>query len=411
MAWVAGRYASRSLRRHLRRSILAIAGIAIGCILALVMEGFNRGRDEMFARAGAYSGAGHLRVVPAGWREGRDLTLRLMDWQLDLDAARAQPAVADVTPRARAQVLLAMGTHVTGVEMVGVDPAHEPVTNRLVRTMAEGRYLTPDEAGGLVLGAAIARRLSAGLDDDIFASVVGPEGDIESAMFRVVGIVRTGSDVADEMVCQVTLPDLARFTKLPGAGEVAVTLSDWERTNEVRDALRTSVAPGDDVMTWEELNPDFKAHLRQDQLSARVVSAIILLIVLLGVTSAQLAAVLERRREFAVLSALGMTTWTMVRLVLLEAVVLGLLGGVLGLGVGGPIVWRLAETGIDFSGWLGGGFAFGSALVEPVIYVDFGWWVVPYVFGVALGATVVASLYPASFAARTNPAVALRVAQ
>ena len=60
---------------------------------------------------------------------------------------------------------------------------------------------------------------------------------------------------------------------------------------------------------------------------------------------------------------------------------------------------------------MGGGFAFGSALVEPIIYVDFGWWMVPYVFLVALGATIVASLYPATFAARTDPAVALRVAQ
>ena len=50
-------------------------------------------------------------------------------------------------------------------------------------------------------------------------------------------------------------------------------------------------------------------------------------------------------------------------------------------------------------------------LFEPVIYGDFGWWIVPYVFVVAIGATVLASLYPAWFAARTDPAVALRVAQ
>jgi len=411
MAWVAGRYASRSLRRHLRRSTLAVAGIAIGCVLALVMEGFNRGRDEMFARAGTYSGAGHLRIVPPDWRASRDLTLRLVDWEQDLATAQAVDGVSDVAPRARAQVLLAMGTRVTGVEMVGVDPEHEPVTNRLVRVMSRGRYLTSADQGALVLGDAIARRLSAEVDDEIFASVVGPGGDIENTMFRIVGIVATGSDVADEMVCQVTLDDLSRFTRRLGAGEIAVTLSDWERTDETRDVLLASLVSGDDVMSWEELNPDFKAHMRQDQASARVVSAIILLIVLLGVTSAQLAAVLERRREFAVLSALGMPTWTMVRLVLFEAVVLGFIGGFAGLALGGPLVWRLAETGIDFSAWMGGGFAFGSALVEPIIYVDFGWWMVPYVFLVALGATIVASLYPATFAARTDPAVALRVAQ
>jgi ABC-type lipoprotein release transport system permease subunit len=319
--------------------------------------------------------------------------------------------VIEVTPRARAQVLLAMGSRVTGVEMVGVDPVHEPATNRLVRTIAEGRYLAAGDAGTLVVGHAIARRLSAGLDDEILASVVGTDGEIQNAMFRIVGIVRTGSDIGDTMVCQVTLDDVARFTGRAGAGEVAVTLADWRRTDEVRAALVPAVAAGDDVMSWEDLNPDFKGHLRQDQLTSRAISAIILLIVLLGVASAQLAAVLERRREFAVLSALGMTGWTMVRLVLLEALALGLAGGTVGMGIGVPIVWRLAATGIDLSGILGGGFAFGSALVEPRIFIAFGWWVVPYALSVALGATMIASLYPATFAARTDPAVALRVAQ
>jgi ABC-type lipoprotein release transport system permease subunit len=60
---------------------------------------------------------------------------------------------------------------------------------------------------------------------------------------------------------------------------------------------------------------------------------------------------------------------------------------------------------------MGTGWTFGSALVEPVLYVEFGWWVVPYVLVLAMGATMVASLYPATFAARTDPAVALRVAQ
>ena len=62
-----------------------------------------------------------------------------------------------------------------------------------------------------------------------------------------------------------------------------------------------------------EISPEFKGHLEQDNAVSRLVSAIILLIVVLGVASAQLAAVLERRREFAVLSALGMRSRTLSR--------------------------------------------------------------------------------------------------
>jgi ABC-type lipoprotein release transport system permease subunit len=411
MAWVEGRYAARSLRRNTRRSVLAVTGIAVGCLLVLVMEGFNRGRDELFARAGAYSGAGHLRVVPDGWRDHRDVRSRLADWRADLAAARALPGAAAVAPRARAEVLLAMGTHVAGTEVVGVDPAVEPATNRLVRTIHAGRYLAAGESGAVVLGEALAARLTAGLDDDVLASAVGPDGRIESAMFRIAGIVRTGSEDADLLICHVSLADLASLTGRPGAGEIAVVLADWRRTAEQAAELASRVAPGDAVITWDELNPELKGHMRQDQRTSQVISLIILLIVFLGVTSAELAAVLERRREFAVLSALGMGAWTMVRLVLLEAAAIGLAGGLIGLAVGTPIVWRLAHTGLDFSRYFGSSYSFGGFLLEPVIYMDFGWWIPPYVVSVAVGATMIASLYPAMFAARTDPAAALRVAQ
>ena len=109
MIGAAATYAVRSLERNRRRTWVSIVGIGIGCALALTMESLNRGRDELFARMGAYGGAGHLRIVPAGWSQRRDLRLRLADWSADAAAARALPGVAAVTTRSRAQALVAHG--------------------------------------------------------------------------------------------------------------------------------------------------------------------------------------------------------------------------------------------------------------------------------------------------------------
>ncbi|HEY7820902.1 MAG TPA: ABC transporter permease, partial [Vicinamibacteria bacterium] len=186
MALISSKYALRSVGRNPRRTALSVLGIGIGCMLALVTESINRGRDELFARMGAYSGAGHLRVVPQGWRLRRDPRLRLADVRRDLAAARSLPGVAAVTVRAHAQVLLAMGTHVVALEMVGVDPESEPSTNRFVRNLERGRYLAPGERGAAVVGRAVAERLRADLDDEILATAVGKDGDIEAALYRIV---------------------------------------------------------------------------------------------------------------------------------------------------------------------------------------------------------------------------------
>ena len=411
MAWVESRYAMRSVARNLRRTSLSILGIAIGCVLALFMESLNRGRSELFARVGSSSGIGHIRIVPAGWRERRDPRLRLADWRSDVAVARSTPGVSLVTTRTRAQVLLAVGTHVVPVEMVGVEPDLEPRTFRYVQHVQRGRYLRAGEDGTLVVGKTIAERLSADVDDDVVATTVGPGGNIQSALLRLVGIVSTGSDDADSGVCQVARTDVERLTGLPGAGDVTIVLDDFRQANAIRARLTSHVARGDEVVTFTELAPEVEGHFEQDAASSRFVSFVILLIVLLGVASAQLAAVLERRREFAVLSALGMSGARMAGVVVQEALMLGLAGALVALAVGLPIIWRLARVGLDFRRYVGSSYAFQGVLFDPVIFGDFGVWIVPYVLAAAIGATVIASLYPAWYAARTDPAVALRVAQ
>jgi ABC-type lipoprotein release transport system permease subunit len=406
-AWT---YAWRSLRRNARRTILSILGIGIGCALALFMESVNRGRDELFARMGAYGGAGHVRIVPDGWRERRDPRLRLANLQRDVDAARQLSGVVAVTARARAQALLAMGTHVVPVEIVGVDPRTEPSTNRFARHVSQGRYLESSETGAVVIGQAIADRLVAGLDDEILATAVGKNGDIESTLLRIVGIVWTGSDEIDATICHVVLADVERLTGLGGAGEVTLILDDWEGADLAKDTLGRLVGASDEVLTWGEINPEFKGHLDQDKAVSRLVSGIILIIVVLGVASAQLAAVLERRREFAVLSALGMRSRTIVAVLLQEALAIGIASAALGLVLGLPFVWTLATRGIDLSRYMGASYSFQGVLIEPVIYGDIGTWTGWYVLSVAIVVTVIASLYPAWFASRTNPADALRVA-
>jgi ABC-type lipoprotein release transport system permease subunit len=405
-AWT---YAVRSLGRNVRRTWLSVIGIGVGCSLALFMESVNRGRDELFARMGAYAGAGHVRVTPAGWRERRDPRLRLADVPSDLAAIRDVTGVAAVTTRARAQALLAMGTHVVPVQIVGVDPAAEPRTYRFVQNIPVGRYLDPTESGAVVVGQAIADRLVAGIDDEIIVTAVGKTGDIESLMLRIVGIARTGSEEIDATICQVSLADLERLTGLGGAGEITLILEDWRRADEARAALAAKIRSGDEVLTWGEVSPEFKGHLEQDKAVSRMVSAVILLIVALGVASAQLAAVLERRREFAVLSALGMRGRTIVAVLLEESLMIGVASAALALTLGLPIVWRFARTGIDLSRYMGANFSFQGVIIEPVIYGDIGSWTAWYVFLVAIVVTVLASLYPAWFAAKTNPADALRV--
>ena len=165
------------------------------------------------------------------------------------------------------------------------------------------------------------------------------------------------------------------------------------------------------MLSWLEISPEFRARLQSGQAFTNVAVAIVLLVVLLGVASAQLTGVLERRKEFAVLAAIGMRGASLVRIVVSEGLILGTLGALLALAWSIPILHRWATAGVDLSTMMPSrdGLAFGGVLIDPIYHPAFGAWLVPTALCLSLIATIVASLYPAWFASRTDPASALRV--
>ncbi len=140
----------------------------------------------------------------------------------------------------------------------------------------------------------------------------------------------------------------------------------------------------------------------------RLLTAIVITVVALGIASAQLTAVLERRTEFAVLSALGMKGSQITGMVLIESLIIGIGGALIALTLGGLAAWYLATEGINLAYFVEDFTGPSDILLDPYIYGSFGPWLIKYALSISIIATVVASLYPAWKASHIAPAEALR---
>jgi len=407
---VSVKYALRSLLRHTRRTILSVIGVGIGCGMALLAKSWIGGAAEMQIRAISESGGGHLRVVPEQWPITRENSLRLVDWETALEKVKSLPNLRVAAMRARANGLLAFGNRTAGVQVVGVDPVAERRANRLVsKADIEGRYLEQEDLGNVVIGRTLADQLDVEREDDLFVTLVGRE-EIQSAMLRIVGIIETGSREVDAMICHVTLRDIEEITGYVGPGEITILLDDYRLIESRHRELAGQLPAGDVVITWKEVNAALAAGVESDRGFTRVLVGIIVVVVSLGIASAQLTAVLERRTEFAVLSALGMKGRQVISLVVLEALAVGLGGAFVALALGGTGAYYLSTRGVNLAALVGEEFSFsiGEVLLEPYVFGDFGIWLVWYALGVSVTSTMVASIYPAWLATRLNPADALR---
>jgi ABC-type lipoprotein release transport system permease subunit len=406
------RYALRSLRRNARRTLLSVAGLAFGVGVGLMAISWVTGLDRMAIDGVATAGLGHVRIVPTGWNEHRDDAMRLTDGDAVLARVRGTDGIAIATPRARIGGLLGIGTRSAHVTLTGVDPETEALATRYVREgIAEGRYLQTGEEGAIVVGRTIAERLHAELGDELVVTCVDDEGEMQSALVAIVGIIATGSHVMDASIAHVSLADVARLSGREGISEIAMIVDDTTAIDALRDTFASGLPEGDEALTWLELSPEFRSRIASGRAFMRVAIAVVLLVVLLGVASAQLTGVLERRKEFAVLAALGMRGVSLVRIVVTEGLILGGLGALTALAWTAPILHDWSTNGIDLTPLFHSrdGVAFAGVLLDPMYYPSYGAWAVSAALGLSLVATVLASLYPAWFASRSDPASALRV--
>lgn len=164
-------------------------------------------------------------------------------------------------------------------------------------------------------------------------------------------------------------------------------------------------------MPWREAAPELVTIIEMKSWSDLIFVVILFVAAAAGIANTMMMSTFERTREFGTLLAVGCRPTRMVRMVLLESVVLGLVGVAIGSVLGAAIVLITSQTGIDYSA-LGGiraeEVAFKGLNISYVIYPKFEFRHVLYgVIAVTL-TSVLASLWPAAFAARLQPVEAMR---
>jgi putative ABC transport system permease protein len=188
---------------------------------------------------------------------------------------------------------------------------------------------------------------------------------------------------------------------------LAVKLRDREQAEAFAARLQAALGPGTEVVTWRQETAELVRIQAIRRRALDLVMFILMALAAFGIANTILMAAHERVREIGTLRALGMTEAGVSWLFVLEGLLIGVLGSVLGAVAGGALVLHWARHPIDFSELfdkgLGGGIS-ASALVYTRL--DLSVVAATMLLGVAIA--VLASLYPARVASRLPPAEAVR---
>jgi len=407
MAW-------RNLWRHRRRTLITAGALAVSMAFVLALFTYMDGTYRAMSTVMVDQTIGHVQVHHPGFQATRSLRLTVADASARRAALDALPEVRELVPRLEGYALLGGADRTSGGLLLGVDPAVERA--QLERRVVKGRFLADAPAREIVLGQGLARSLAVGEGDEVVAVTQAADGSLGNDLYRVVGVVASGTVAQDRSGAWVHLADLQELLVLPDQVHSFVVLSpsleprvDDPVVNQTLAAVRGVVgSEGVDVVSWWEASPQTAKLLGISDGSAWIVLCVVFGVAGLGVLNTMLMSVFERTRELGVMKALGTRPAVLVRLVLIEALILGLLSVAGGLALGGLFDLYLTTKGFALTTGDGDRLSTGGVFFDDVIrgVVKPERIVAAAVF--LLGVAVLSAVWPAVRAARLDPVDAMQ---
>ena len=415
-------------------SILAVA--VSSCMLISVLSVMGGFRADLKKKI--LGNHAHI-VVDQAFQE-------LDDWQPLLQRTRETEGVVGATPFLQVEVMVSSLSNRAGAILRGIDPKTVSEVTDLAHNLTHGKleYLQhperildssisttpdgpidamihdaertaakglPDEAKedampGLIVGQELARALRLVVGDRV--TVVSPRGDLgptgpipKTRPFRIAGIFYSGMYEYDMKHAYIDLGVAQSFLRSEGRiSGIEVKVEDVERAPALATKLASTIGQdGLRVRDWKMMNQQLFGALALEKLAMFITLGIAILIAGFSVFGTLTLLVQEKRREVGILKAMGTSARGVIRIFVIEGLLIGAAGGLMGLGLGFVLTFAAEHFGIRMN--------------PEVYYIDkLPVHLDPTEFALVGAATVVvclaATLFPAYQASRVRPVDALR---
>ena len=402
------RYTRAKRRNHFISfiSMISMLGIAIGVMALIVVISVMNGFEQEL-RVRILGMASHATVSAIGGP--------LQDWQSLSKTIQSSTETEGVAPYIEAESMLTYRSAVSGTLVRGIEPEWETQVSNIadkmiagdVATLAAGKY-------GIILGSELALSLNAELGDRV--TLVTPTSNITAIgvlprlkRFTVVGLFEVGMYEYDRSMAYIHLQDASTLYRLDGGVTgIRIKLDDMFSAPAVAAELKETLGYDYWVSDWTRRHANFFKAVKTERTVMFVILALIVAVAAFNIVSTLVMVVTDKQADIAILKTLGLGPSSILGIFVIQGTVIGLIGTLIGM-VTGVLIALNVEAIVPAIEAL-----FQVKFLAPDVYYisdlpsEMRWFDVLRISGLSFVLTVIATLYPAWRAAKTQPAEALR---
>ena len=394
----------RNLWRNSTRTNVTITAVALCIAILIIFQSLIIGLIGKAVYNTTNLVVGEVQIHAAGYLDDRSIYKSLKN--IEEIRAVAKENNIGMVERSYGFGLISSGTKSAGTQFWGIDPESELKYFDFANHIDEGNFLTKTSLKKVVLGNKLARSLAAELGTELVIFVQGADGSLGNELFYVTGILGNVADNIDRGAAIILRDDFdILFSTNNLIHEIALNSKGKLEAEEIQKLMSVK-ATGAAVETWKELMPTIAIMTEKMSVFMLTMFSLIFTIAAsLGVMNTLVMSTYDRMKEFGIIRAIGATPWLIIRQVSLEAIMLTFLASIIGTVIGLSMAIYLQVYGIDISGK--GNLAIGGIVFDPIWRASVSLKSVFLPVVLMMLTSIVASIYPASIAARIKPVEAI----
>jgi lipoprotein-releasing system permease protein len=397
-------------------TFISTAGVALGVTALIVVLSVMTGFEEDLKGKILGTNA-HVVVLKSG--------SEIQDYRKVMEKLKGFSGVSAATPFIYSQVMLSSGSNVSGVVLRGVDPNTDSRVTNLYRSVVQGKLSNLDEPTkppygegpalpGVIIGRELAKNLNLSMGDVV--NIVSPVGNItpfgmipKTKQFRVAGIFDTGMYEYDATLAYVSLREAQAFLSMgDSVTGIQLKVNDVYKAGEIAREINRGLGMPYFARDWMQMNKNILFALKTEKVVMFIILTLIVLVAAFGIASTLFMVVMEKNKDIAILKSMGATSRSIMKIFVLEGLIIGVAGTIIGL-FGGLIIALNLESIVDFVQKVTGFELFS----KDIYYLNhFPSQVVPsdvlLISVTAILISFIATIYPSWQGSRLPPAEALR---